>query len=213
MMWASPGVVVTARMCVRGTVTKDSHKFTPHIVKSCSVIEDRPRFRGFKMRWYLSVFLVLLAGCASSQLPKSANTQPAAVVSPATAQPSQVGIGKITLGMPLRQAMGFFSVPDRSGTDDKGAAYHAYQVSPSGGYVVLMTATYRPDFIFGVQIAGGADVDMTPIMGVRLGDTIDKVLANVGAPSEKTAVQGMDRTLWSYDDRNYSFEIDSSGHL
>lgn len=167
------------------------------------------------MRCYFLLVALVLTGCAAQ--PQKAAPAPSSVAAapavPAALQPSQVGIGKITLGMPLNEAMGFFNVPDRSGTDDKGAVYHAYQVSPSGGYVVLMTATFRPDSIFGIQIAGGSDVKMTPIMGVRLGDTADAVLTHVGQPTKKSSVEGMDRTLWSYDDRNYSFEMDSTGHL
>lgn len=160
----------------------------------------------------LPVFAAIfaLAGCATPPAQKSASITPAAPSSP---QPSQVGIGKITLGMPLDKAMGFFGSAGQTGTDDKGATYHAYQVSKSGGYLVLMTAPFRPNYIYGVQIAGGADVEMSPIMGVRLGATADAVLADVGIPTSKKPVTGMDRTLWSYDDRNYSFEVDSSGHL
>ena len=54
---------------------------------------------------------------------------------------------------------------------------------------------------------------MNPIMGVRLGATADTLLTHVGIPTSKEPVAGMDRTLWSYDGRNYSFEVDSSGHL
>lgn len=156
---------------------------------------------------------LVLAGCATSQPQKSV---PAAAAVPAvssTAQPSQVGIGNITLGMPLDKVMAALGSPGQLGTDDKGAAYHAYPLTKSGGYMVLMTATFRPAYVFGIQMAGGSDVKMDPIMGVRLGDAEQAILEHVGEPTSKEPVAGMNRNLWSYAGRNYSFEVDSGGHL
>lgn len=155
----------------------------------------------------------LFVGCAAAPAQKSAPVTAIAPAVPSVAHPSPVGIGKITLGMPLDQAMAAFGSPGKVGTDDKGAVYHAYPLTASGGYTVLMTATFRPNYVYGIQVAGGSDVKMDPVMGVRLGDSEQAVLEHVGAPTSKQPVAGMDRTLWSYDDRNYSFEVDSGGHL
>ncbi len=162
-------------------------------------------------RIYFLLMVLLVAGCTASPVQTSGPATASSVSS--TVQPSQVGIGNITLGMPLDKAMAAFGSPGKIGTDDKGAAYHMYPLTAAGGYTVLMTATFRPAYVYGVQVTGGADVKMDPVMGVRLGDTGQDVLAHVGAPTSKEPVAGMDRTLWSYDNRNYSFEVDSSGHL
>ncbi|HEY3643751.1 MAG TPA: hypothetical protein VGM16_00310, partial [Gammaproteobacteria bacterium] len=156
---------------------------------------------------------LVLVGCAASPPRNSAPVAVAAPAASSTAAPSQIGIGKITLGMPLDKAMAAFGSPGQLGTDDKGAAYHAYPLTASGGYTVLMTAIFRPTYVYGIQVAGGSDVEMDPVMGLKLGDTSQAVLEHVGAPSSKTPVTGMDRSLWSYVGRNYSFEVDSSGHL
>jgi hypothetical protein len=156
---------------------------------------------------------LVLVGCAASQPQKTVSAATTAPAVSSTAQPSQIGVGKITLGMPLDKATAAFGSPGQLGTDDKGAAYHAYPLTESGGYTVLMTATFRPTYVYGIQVAGGSDVKMDPIMGVRLGDTEQMVLDRVGVPTSKTPVAGMDRNLWSYAGRNYSFEVDSGGHL
>jgi hypothetical protein len=156
---------------------------------------------------------LVLVGCATSQ---PQNTVSAAATAPAVssvAQQSQVGIGNITLGMPLDKVVAALGSSGQLGTDDKGAAYHAYPLTKSGGYMVLMTATFRPAYVYGIQMAGGSDVKMDPIMGVRLGDTEKAVLEHVGEPTSKEPVAGMSRNLWNYAGRNYSFEVDSSGHL
>lgn len=159
------------------------------------------------------VAALVLAGYAASPAVQGASAPTSAPAAPSAFPPSQVGIGRITLGMPLDAAMKILGSPGQVGTDDKGATYHAYPLGNSGGYMVVMPAPFRPNYVFGIQITGGADTPSIPILGLRLGDKSDALLTNIGVPSSKTPVQGMDRTQWNYAGRNYSFEVDSSGQL
>ncbi len=79
--------------------------------------------------------------------------------------------------------------------------------------MVVMAAPFRPAYVYGVQISGGSDVDMAPVLGLKLGDAAEAITANVGEPTSKTKEDDIDRTLWDYKGRNYSFETDSTRHL
>lgn len=155
---------------------------------------------------------LLLAGCATAPV---STQQPGttAHTSAQTPPPSQFGLGPFGLGTPIDEALKKIKAPTKTGVDAHGGTYWAFPVSQAGGYMAIMTAPFRPAYVYGVQISGGSDVDMTPIFGVKLGDTAEAITVNVGEPSSKVKEDGIDRTLWNYEGRNYSFETDSTGRL
>ena len=159
------------------------------------------------------VMALLITGCTTTPIK---TPQPVTAIAPTareTPPPSQFGLGPFGLGMPIDEAMKAVKAPAKTGVDEHGGAYWAFPVSPSGGYMVVLVAPFRPAYVYGAQISGGSDVDMDSVLGLKLGDPEGAILAKVGEPTSKTKEDGIDRTLWAYDGRNYSFEIDSTGHL
>jgi hypothetical protein len=85
-------------------------------------------------------------------------------------------------------------------------------ISDGHAYIELLTESGKPDVVYGIEYHGGADAKVPPILGVNLGDDASAVLSHVGEPSSRSAAP-LDRTLWVYEGRNYSFEISSGGDL
>jgi len=164
-------------------------------------------------RILLFLLFTILAGCVVApvkpQQAVSTTAQPATPEAP----PSLFGLGQFGLGTVIDDDMKTITVPIKTGLDEHGGTYRAFQVSQSGGYMVVLSAPFRPAYVYGIQISGGLDVVMTPVLGVSLGDSEDDLLEHVGIPTSKIKEADIDRTLWKYSGRNYSFETDSSGHL
>lgn len=138
----------------------------------------------------------------------------ASVASASTTPPPSVqGVGKITLGMPKADARAQLGSFVEQGRDDQGAPAFTYMYSHDHGFVVLYLEPNNPNTVYGMEFHGGADVDMEPVMGIRLGDSAFTVLKNVGQPSAKTRLPGTDNSVWTYDGRNYSFTFSSGGDL
>jgi hypothetical protein len=142
-----------------------------------------------------------------------AGTAPSAAKVAHLRPPSLTGIGKVTLGMSVADAKKTFGYSGDRDLDDQGAPEYTYMISHDHGFMVVLTAPGQPDQVYGVQINGGADVDMEPIMGIRLGDSSFSLLTKIGEPTGKTPIPNSDNTLWTYDDRNYSFIVSSGGDL
>ena len=132
---------------------------------------------------------------------------------PTTPPPSAQGIGKITLGMSKADARAQLGSFVEQGRDDRGAPAFTYMYSHDHGFVVLYLEPNNPNTVYGMEFHGGADVDMEPVLGVRLGDSAFTVLKDVGQPTAKTRPPGSDNSVWTYDGRNYSFTFSSGGDL
>ena len=152
--------------------------------------------------------------------PMPAAVKPAAVAhtapvpSVATARPpSQQSIGKLELGMSMAEAARDFDTYGDRDTDADGSPTVSYMVSDDHGYVVLLTEPGKPDTVYGIEIHGGADAKLDPVMGVRLGDGALSLMTHIGEPNSRTPIPHSDNTLWNYDDRNYSFEVSSGGDV
>ena len=126
---------------------------------------------------------------------------------------SLTAIGQVTLGMAVADARKTFGHSGDQDTDDLGAPEYTYMISHDHGFMVVLTAPGQPDQVYGVQINGGADVDMEPIMGIRLGDNGFSIMTKIGPPTSQTPIPNSDNALWTYDDRNYSFIVSSGGDL
>lgn len=64
-----------------------------------------------------------------------------------------------------------------------------------------------------IQITGGPYAEMRPFLGLRLGDSKEKVVSALGKPTEIKHVSDVNVDEYRYDPRNYSVEIDSKGKL
>jgi hypothetical protein len=121
---------------------------------------------------------------------------------------------KVTLGMPIRDARNSFdeAVQDVE-ADPQGGTDYTYMISDDHGFVDVFTTPGDGGEVAGVAINGGADVDMEPIMGIRLGDGAFEILTRFGPPDSKETVPGTERTRWNYADRNYAFDVSSGGDI
>jgi hypothetical protein len=122
------------------------------------------------------------------------------------------GIGKLSIGMSMAdaaKAMGFHGDEE---TDAQGNPARSFMISDGHGYIELLTESGKPDVVYGIEYHGGADAKVAPILGVNLGDDAAAVLSHVGEPTSRDP-EPLDRTLWAYQGRNYSFEISSGGDL
>ena len=127
--------------------------------------------------------------------------------------PSLPGIGKIALGMPMADAKKVFPGYGDRAIDAHGAPDMSFMISDDHGFAVLYTEPGKPDTVFGVEWHGGADVEMDPVLGLKLGMNASHILAEVGQPSHQAPMADGDDTLWSYYGRNYSFILSSGGDL
>jgi hypothetical protein len=148
---------------------------------------------------------------ATPAAPASTAAEPQlAVLSP----PSMAGVGKLTLGMAMYDAMHTFHSFGDEDRDEFGAETQTFLISDGHGYVVLLTEKDKPETLYGIEYHGGADADTAPtIMGVRLGQGALAVLTHVGEPSRRERLPNSEFTRWYYDGRNYSFDISSGGDL
>ncbi len=144
----------------------------------------------------------------------AAPVSPSSATIAGTRPPSFDTILKVSLGMPIHDARKSFgtSVQDVE-TDADGNTDYTYMISDDHGFVDVFTSPENPDQVAGVSINGGADVEMQPIMGIRLGDGAFELLTRVGPPDRKVPVPGTERTRWIYGDRNYAFDVSNGGDI
>jgi hypothetical protein len=122
------------------------------------------------------------------------------------------GIGKLSIGMSMQDAAKAMGRHGDDDTDAQGNPARSFMISDGHAYIELLTESGKPDVVYGIEYHGGADAKVPPILGVNLGDDASAVLSHVGEPSSRSAAP-LDRTLWVYEGRNYSFEISSGGDL
>lgn len=154
--------------------------------------------------WIGAIVLVIAPSAMGSGAP-----QPTAASSAAEPPPSLTNIGRFGLGVPIASVTAALGTA-HEGVDDVGAPYYGYRFTGSETQIVYRTAPFRREFVFGVQISGEANPKVLPVHGVGLGDPATKILENIGEPSSKARVEGLNRTLWVYEGRNYSFEVDQA---
>ncbi|HEY1773745.1 MAG TPA: hypothetical protein VGH91_11200 [Gammaproteobacteria bacterium] len=146
---------------------------------------------------------------ATSPASSSGSTQLAV----ASALPvSLPGIGKLSIGMSMEDAAKAMGHHGDDDTDAEGNPARSFMISDGHAYIELLTESGKPDVVYGIEYHGGADAKLPPILGVNLGDDASAVLSHVGEPTSRNPAP-LDRTLWAYEGRNYSFEISSGGDL
>lgn len=132
----------------------------------------------------------------------------------AQAPPSQVELNGFLLGQYKTVLEPTFGTPyDETKTED-GWVYLTYMLrDDSSGYMTFRFSSEEPNRMYSIQIAGDASIQMTPFLGLRLGDSKTKVDEALGPPSEVRKVPDFDLYFYLYENRNYSIEIDAEGKL
>jgi hypothetical protein len=101
----------------------------------------------------------------------------------------------------------------QSGNDNNGGFFKAFLLDEqSGTYIVFRFTEFRKEYIYGIQITGyGKNIPL--IENLYLGDTKNKVFNLLGNPSDSSEVKSVSTTLFTFDNRNYSCEIDTNNIL
>ena len=128
--------------------------------------------------------------------------------------PSQLELNGFLLGQHKNVLETTFGPPDQETTTEDGWVYRVYYLpEPSEGYMIFKFTNYDLGHIFSIQIAGDASVRMAPFVGLRLGDSREKIEEMLGQPSEVRPNTELNLELILYQNRNYSVEIDAEGKL
>ncbi|SFK31102.1 hypothetical protein SAMN04487938_0282 [Lysobacter sp. cf310] len=93
--------------------------------------------------------------------------------------------------------------------ESEGHINRAYKLGDDA-YFVISVLKDRPRYVDSLQLTGTRAATL-PFKGLSLGDSSERVLAALGPPSAKREIESPRVTQWSYDDRNYSVEIDAAG--
>jgi hypothetical protein len=107
-------------------------------------------------------------------------------------------------------AAGFAKVIQVDTTSD-GWVYRTYLLDRAHhAYMSFKFPKDRPDFTVSVQVAGDSGTPMHPFLGIRLGDHPETLAAHVRKPTQiEHEENDLNLDLYTYDNRNYSFELDS----
>lgn len=95
--------------------------------------------------------------------------------------------------------------------DDAPAHRRAYQLDREA-YMVFTVDDRAPHYVQSLQLTG-ATTKMLPFKGLMLGDSSAKVVAALGQPVRKVAIDEPKVVRYEYPERNYSVEIDEHGRL
>lgn len=98
--------------------------------------------------------------------------------------------------------------PFKTGNQN-GWAFEAFTVNK--GYLAFEFAPDHPDQIAAIQVTG--DADMIPFVGIKLGDSEQQLITQVGKPDKVTPEPDAGLELFEYKTRNYTFEIDQKRHV
>jgi hypothetical protein len=80
-------------------------------------------------------------------------------------------------------------------------------------YMAFKFSKEEPDQIRSIQIAGDKGTPMRAFLGLRLGDSKERVTQVLGAPNESKHESDVNVDLLSFKDRNYSVEINAAGEV
>jgi hypothetical protein len=128
--------------------------------------------------------------------------------------PSQRELNGFLLGQHASVLANAFGDPYKEISTEDGWVYRVYTLDRSrGAYMVFKFPSFRPDYVYSIQLAGQPGTEMHSFVGMKLGDDSSAVLERLGPPSRIEYNPEFSLSLWSYDDRNYSVEIDSLGRL
>ena len=88
---------------------------------------------------------------------------------------------------------------------------NAYQIDDNA-YMVISYNKKHPNNISTLQLTGTTN-KARPFRGLVLGDAEEKVVRTLGKPDKTTKIDSPNVTKYTYEDRNYSVELDEQGRL
>lgn len=127
--------------------------------------------------------------------------------------PSQVLLNGFLIGQAATDISDAFPKLFQADTTEDGWVYRTYILDRATHSYMSFKFPTGSEFTTSVQIAGAPGTPMIAFSGVRLGSSEAEILEAFGPPSEKRRLPDWPATAWDYDDRNYSFEVDTLGQL
>jgi len=91
-----------------------------------------------------------------------------------------------------------------------GWTFEAFQIQSA--YIVFEFSPDHHNQIAAIQVTGEM-VGMVPFLGVKLGNTEQELIAQLGKPSRVTQEADAGLQLLAYENRNYTFEIDEKKRI
>ena len=104
-----------------------------------------------------------------------------------------------TLGKPLQTGETNYST------------WEAYVLSDKAHMIFEFLKT-KPHWIYSIQITG-EETEMLPFVGLKLGDSKDKVIRMLGEPDDVSKMKNRNIDLFVYKSKNFTVEIDGKGKL
>ena len=148
-----------------------------------------------------SAFAALLGLLAQNQAPSG------------QAPPSQFELNGFILEQSSSDIAGAFPRLFQADTTDDGWIYHTYVVDRTTGSYMSFKFPSGSAYAIAIQIAGGPGTPMRPFLGLSLGAPTAEVVAVLGPPSSTRRLSDWPAVSWTYDNRNYSLEVDTLGRL
>ena len=128
--------------------------------------------------------------------------------------PSQRELNGFVLGQHRRVVENQFGEPVQETRTPDGWRYAVYVADATHrAYMVFKFPRERSDYMVSIQLAGERGTPMVPFHDVLLGDSVSLVRQYIGPPWVIDTAPDVPLERWTYADRNYSFEFDSTGSL
>ena len=91
------------------------------------------------------------------------------------------------------------------------STWEAYALSDKA-YMVFEFIKTKPHWIYSIQITGDK-TDMLPFVGLKLGDSKDKVIRMLGEPDDVSKKKNKNIYLFTYRSKNFTLQINDKGKL
>jgi len=128
--------------------------------------------------------------------------------------PSQTELNGFLLGQYATAADGTFGKPTQVTNSEDHWVYRVYIFDKQhNGYMAFKFPAEDEKRMLSIQVAGDAATPMRPFLGLSLGDDAQKVLKVLGKPDKIEPEKDYPVDLYTYEDRNYSVEVDKQGRL
>lgn len=128
--------------------------------------------------------------------------------------PSQRELNGFLLGQYLTVPADLYGKPIREVKAEDGSVNRAYWVDEGHKtYMAFDSTVEDPTRMFSIQLAGEPNPSLRPFLGLHLGDSKQQVVRLLGQPSSATKESDFPATLYSYEGRNYSVELDEHDQL
>ncbi len=125
------------------------------------------------------------------------------ITSPVSAQ--EINLLGYSLGEQTTQVLAQHGEPDTT-RETKDEVHWVYFLDEET-YVVLSFSKKREDIVSGIQITGKGKLKGTLLKGLHLGDPLERVEKIYGKPDLVERVDEIGGVLYSYSNRNFSFEF------